>query len=88
MDQSDDVAKVLLAYADLGCFYISVGEGVQAGLIGYVDRSGNAWYLMEDDDSLVNQMLSVLRSVPVPEFESPAAEGQFIERVRQRLREK
>lgn len=79
---------MLLAYAELECFYISVGDGVQGGLVGYVDRSGNAWYLMEDDDSLVQQMLSVLRSVPVPEFESPAAEEQFIERVKQRLREK
>ena len=57
----------MLTYSELNCFYITCGPTIDGGLIGYVDRSGSAWTLMEDDDNWVDACIVYLKSqVPVP----------------------
>ena len=56
MSNKTKVESYLLAYADLDCFFITVGRDIENGLIGYVDRKGNAWTLMEDDDQHVDEV--------------------------------
>ena len=85
MNDKDAVAAYLMAYADLDCFYVTVGRGIQDGLIGYVDRSGKAWILMEDDEDLAEACLAFLRSRPAAVFDSQSDEEQFIDDAKQRM---
>ena len=85
MNDKDAVAAYLMAYADLDCFYVTVGRGIQGGLIGYVDRSGKAWVLMEDDEELADACLAFLRSMPAAVFDSQLDEEQFIDAAKQRI---
>jgi|688.fasta_scaffold24114_10 hypothetical protein len=85
MSNKTKVESYLLAYADLDCFFITVGRDIENGLIGYVDRKGNAWTLMEDDDQHVDDCLAYLRSIGAPEFDSTEKEVSFIKSVQYRL---
>jgi hypothetical protein len=85
MGDRTKIESYLLAYADLDCFFITVGQGIENGLIGYVDRKGSAWTLMEDDDEHVDDCLEYLRSIRSPEFDSSDKEEAFIKSIQDRL---
>ena len=86
MSDKNTVSSYLQAFADLSCFYIIVGREIRGGLIGYVDRNGRAWTLMEDDEELADACLEFLRGLPAPEFDSTDKEETFISYAKDRLR--
>ena len=81
----NSVESYLQAYADLDCFFITVGREIQGGLIGYVDSNGCAWTLMEDDETMAHACLEFLRGLSVPEFDSHEKEEAFIKGIKDRL---
>lgn len=68
--KEDEIIQYLEAEADLDCFYIYRAMNVQPGLVHYVDRGGNTWVLMEDNDALVDASVRFLIDRGNPVFES------------------
>lgn len=82
-----EITTYLLDKAELDSFFINCSPGIEGGLIGYVDRKGVAWTLMEDDDDLVEICISFLKKRDTPVFSDSLSEDAHVERLQTKLRQ-